>query len=363
MKRMQEKPLRANIGEWSELYVLASLLVNGGAHAADENQSAIESEFQQVISIFECGQNNSNSKSYKVENEYVEIYRGNSLSKSINKNDIRFQLESFHNELNNNRGNKTFEMESGKELLSLLEKESPSASSSSTENDLELIIVDNQTGSPTPRIGFSIKSQMGGASTLLNASGATNFIYEIIPGDDRAMGVLPEIEHGKHKQNILKITDSGFKLKFDSLQSSQFALNLQLLDSNMVQYLAEVLLNYYSSDLSSLQDVTEFTFDPTNKQNFQKIFKIKEFVGNIAMGMRPSKNWDGDTTKFKGLLLSKSDGQVLFYNLYNRKDFENYLFKNLRFDRPDTGRHKYGDIYNIDGKAFIKLNLQLRFKK
>jgi type II restriction enzyme len=363
MESMHEKPLRANIGEWSELYVLASLLVDGGAFAADENQSAIENEFQRVISIFECGQKDLITNSYKIADDYIEIYRGNKFYKSINKSEIRFKLENFHDELSRNRGSKTFEMQSGKELLSLLEKENPSASSSSTENDLELIIIDKQTSSPTPRIGFSIKSQMGGAATLLNASGATNFIYEIIPSDIKNKCMLPEIEHGKHKQNILKIINSGFNLRFHSLQSEQFAMNLQLLDSNMVQYLADVLLNYYATDLSALKDVTEITFDPDDKQNFQKIFKIKEFIGNVAMGMRPAKVWDGDTTKFRGLLLSKSDGQVLFYNLYNRKDFENYLYKNLRFDRPDTGRHKYGDIYNLDGKAFIKLNLQLRFKK
>ena len=93
---MHEKPLRANIGEWSELYVLASLLVDGGAFAADENQSAIENEFQRVISIFECGQKDLITNSYKIADDYIEIYRGNKFYKSINKSEIRFKLENFH---------------------------------------------------------------------------------------------------------------------------------------------------------------------------------------------------------------------------------------------------------------------------
>ena len=32
----------------------------------------------------------------------------------------------------------------------------------------------------TPTLGFSIKSQLGGVSTLLNAGKTTNFVYEII---------------------------------------------------------------------------------------------------------------------------------------------------------------------------------------
>ena len=39
-----------------------------------------------------------------------------------------------------------------------------------TESDLELVIEDNQTKIQSPAVGFSIKSQLGSASTLLNAS-------------------------------------------------------------------------------------------------------------------------------------------------------------------------------------------------
>jgi len=79
------------------------------------------------------------------------------------------------------------------------------------------------------------------------------------------------------------------------------------------------------------------------------------------MGMRPATEWDGDTTKFKGIILVKNDGDVVFYYLYNRKSFEEYLYNNVRFDRPDTSRHQYGAIYEENGEHFLKLNLQVRF--
>ena len=34
-----KKKHTANVGEWSELYALAFLLVNGGAYGADKNQN------------------------------------------------------------------------------------------------------------------------------------------------------------------------------------------------------------------------------------------------------------------------------------------------------------------------------------
>jgi hypothetical protein len=47
------------------------------------------------------------------------------------------------------------------------------------------------------------------------------------------------------------------------------------------------------------------------------------------------------------------EGDIVFYYLYNRKSFEDYLYKSLKFDRPQTSRHKYGDIYEEDGNSYI----------
>ena len=76
-----------------------------------------------------------------------------------------------------------------------------------------------------------------------------------------------------------------------------------------------------------------------------------------------ASEWDGDTTKFKGIILVKKEGDIVFYYLYNRKSFEDYLYKSVKFDRPHTTRHKYGSIYEQDGDSYIKLNLQIRFAK
>lgn len=49
---------------------------------------------------------------------------------------------------------------------------------STVKSDIRIVIHDQRTGT-TPELGFSIKSQLGGASTLLNAGKTTNFIYKI----------------------------------------------------------------------------------------------------------------------------------------------------------------------------------------
>ena len=63
-----------------------------------------------------------------------------------------------------------------------------------------------------------------------------------------------------------------------------------------------------------------------------------------------------------GFIVVKNDGEVLAYHLYNRDKFKKYLFDNTKFERGSTSRHEYATIYKSDGKMFINLNLQIRFK-
>ena len=53
-----------------------------------------------------------------------------------------------------------------------------------------LKLEDQKTHIPTPFIGFSIKSQLSGAATLLNATAATNFKYEIVSNRKAVQGPM-----------------------------------------------------------------------------------------------------------------------------------------------------------------------------
>ena len=83
----------------------------------------------------------------------------------------------------------------------------------------------------------------------------------------------------------------------------------------------------------------------------------------MALGMMPNTPWDGILTSLGGFLLVKQDGDVLCYYLYNLKDFQEYLFEKTKFDTPSTTRYGIGSVINKNGRAYIKLNLQVRFYK
>ena len=93
------------------------------------------------------------------------------------------------------------------------------------------------------------------------------------------------------------------------------------------------------------------------------IYKFKKLLCAIALGMVPSKPWDGYDEANGGYIIVKTDGEVLAYHIYNRNAFEDYLLNNTTFERASSSRHEYGLIYEESEEYYLKLNLQIRFIK
>lgn len=83
----------------------------------------------------------------------------------------------------------------------------------------------------------------------------------------------------------------------------------------------------------------------------------------VALGMQPTKIWNGLDEANGGYIVVKDDGEILAYHLYDRDNFEKYLLENTKFETGSTSRHKFGEIYTEDGWQFINLILQIRFKR
>jgi type II restriction enzyme len=357
---------KGNKGEWSELYALAYLLVNGGAHSADENQVAIPNEYFKVLQVVITNRDLQDELKYEIKENTIEIFENDNHVKSLEKELLKEQVDFFFQDLTSGKGKKTFEVKSGTKLMHSLNKRTISAGSSERETDLSLVIVDQETGSATPRFGFSVKSQIGQAATLLNSSGATNLIYRVVPKDGFNLDDLPDLSStaSSHPQNVRKILDSGFELQFDSYQNEKFSDNLSYVDSQLPSHFARVLLESYVHDeLKSFSEICERIFPIAEKKSSQPLFKLQELLGAISMGLRPAREWKGNNSKFKGLMVVKVDGQVVFYFMNSRLKFEEYLYSNVKFERPSTSKFKYGALYEKDGSMFIKLNAQIRFQK
>ena len=90
-------------------------------------------------------------------------------------------------------------------------------------------------------------------------------------------------------------------------------------------------------------------------------YKIKKLLCACALGMTPEKHWEGAEDANGGYIVVKRDGSVVCFHIYNRTDFEQYLYDYTCFDTPSTSRYEYMSVYK-DGDSYkLKLNLQVRF--
>ena len=356
--------MTGNIGEWSEIYTLLKILSDRQLYAGDADLNKIESLVFPIIKVLRDESNGTYEFSY---NKDLVIINSNGEEYRISINDFKLQSNLLLTKLME-KTDRTFSIPEIEKFINSFNCQSLKAKSS-LKSDIRIVIHDQRTGT-NPLLGFSIKSQLGGASTLLNAGKTTNFTYKIdrVTLSSAQISKINAIEtRSKIKDRLGKIKSLRGKLKFDKVDSSIFGNNLVLIDSSLPNIIAEMVILFFTSDYSTVSELVNeisrknpLDFNLENNHPFYS-YKIKRFLTDVALGMMPGTVWTGELDATGGYLIVKQDGEVLCYHIYNRNEFENYLFYNTKLDTASSSRHEFGIIENHNGKQYFKLNLQIRF--
>lgn len=358
--------ITGNKGEWSEIYTLFKLLGDKQLILGDKDIEKLEGIVYPIIKILRT-ENNGNFE-YSVQDEIILISGNEEVLKipiSKFKEKAVFLLEA----IKENR-ERTFSIPQIEEFMQSINCISLKAGSSA-KTDISIIVHDQRTNQQ-PTLGFSIKSQLGSPSTLLNAGKTTNFIFKIedVNLDENEINEINSINtRSKIKDRLLKIKDKGGVFKFVKTERQIFSNNLVLIDSLLPQILSNIVFDFYTSGYSHLIDLVKVTaqinplnFDTENEHKFYE-YKIKRFLTDVALGMMPSTVWTGQYDATGGYLIVKENGDVLCYHIYNRNEFEDYLLNNTKLETASSSRHGFGEIYKEDGHFYFNLNLQIRFIK
>lgn len=358
--------VKGNKGEWSEFYAFLKILTDGKMFTADKDLQILKDNFYIVLKIIR--EESGEIKSYDISKNDGKILITDKDGKKIDVVDVKnvkTRVASIFEEMKKNKST-TFRILLADEAMKELHCSQIKASSG---RKADLVVVLHDKKSPVfPELGFSVKSMLGSPSTLLNASGATNFIYRIV--EDKKDEELTSLNGASTVRDKTKhIYGNGGKLEFVEMDSEGFRKNLRKIDSNFPEIIAEILKHYYNGKGPKISDLVYYISEDKklcekldlNKSDF--VFKVKRFLSDIALGMTPKKEWDGYTKAHGGYIIVKENGEVVCYHLYNRDQFEEYLFNNTKLDTPSTTRHKFGKFYKEKGEKRIKYNLQIRFLK
>lgn len=358
--------LTGNKGEWSEIYALFKLLGDQELHLGNKEIEKIQGIVYPILKILRSETNGDFE--YSIQDEIVFV-TGNSETLRIPITTFKEKALFLLNRIKKSK-DRTFSVPEIEEFMQSINCISLKASSTA-KTDITIVVHDQRTNQQ-PTLGFSIKSQLGSPSTLLNAGRTTNFIYKI----DNVNLTSEEIEQinsistrSKIKDRISIVHNKSGLFNFVQTEQQVFSNNLVLIDSLLPEIMAQIVFEFYSSKFSHLSDLTKVVsrknplqFDTANKHQFYD-YKIKRLLTDTALGMMPGEVWTGKYDATGGYLVVKENGDVLCYHIYNRNEFEDYLLNNTKLDTASSSRHGFGEIYVENEELYFKLNLQIRFIK
>lgn len=358
---MENSKMSGNKGEWSELYAFMKLLSQGRVYAANENVEKIDDVFYPILKIMREEQKGQ-SIDYVITDENINIEVQSKTIMTVSRKELDDSANRLLREISAHSG--SFELEEIADFVNGIKVTKIKAPSSDT-TDISMQIEDIHTNY-IRNVGFSIKSEVGNAPTLLNAGKTTNFIYKITDiTSEQAEEINAINTKTKIKDRVKAIKDFGGCISYADMEHQGFKRNLIMVDSSMPQIIGNMLLYYYEEDVKECDKLVKLAGerDPLGYGDAMIYeYKFKKFLCSCALGMKPAKKWDGLDEANGGYIIVKADGEILAYHIYNRNFFEQYLLDNTILERASTSRHEYMSLYEEDEEMFIKFNLQVRFR-
>ena len=357
----KETRMSGNKGEWSELYAFMKLLSQGRVYAANEKVEKIDEVYYPILKIMR-EEYQGEIIDYVIRENYIDVKLDSNTVLTISRNEMDENANKLLNKIAEHSG--SFELEEIAKFANGIKVTKIKAPSSDT-TDISMQIEDIHTNY-VRNVGFSIKSEVGNAPTLLNAGQTTNFTYKVKGITSEQAWEINAIDtKTKIKDRMKAIKDYGGTVEYAGMNHAGFKRNLMMIDTNMPQIIGNMLLYHYEEDIKECKKLVELVGerDPLGYgEAMMYEYKFKKFLCSCALGMKPAKMWDGLDEANGGYIIVKADGEILAYHIYNRNFFEQYLLDNTMIERASTSRHDYMRLYEENGEMFIRLNLQVRFK-
>lgn len=371
----------ANKGEWSELYTLYKLLSDQNLFPIEKDQKIEKRLRMPILSILRHTEENLSAE-YRIEEEGKIIINANGTEIiGVEKNEFEKNASELLNAIKQGSDRASFDIPT----LDNFRKYTfcpkikcytkTLANGDKDKSDLYIVIHDALTGQ-TPKLGFSIKSELGNPPTLLNATKLTNFRYKLshnLPIDTvNRINAMLFRDKADIQGRVRAIINEDVSLIFDTINPDRngnymFLENLILIDSSMPEILAHLLVLSYTEDTRVLDALTE-KLTSLNPLNFpmkaNKMYyeaKVKRFITDVALGMLPSQPWEA-SHQAAGVLVVKETGNIDCYHVIYKDSLDDYLYHDLKFETASATRHGFGLIETgDDGNQYFTLNLQLRF--
>lgn len=351
-------------GEWTELFTFVKLMSEQKLVLADKDLN----EKSDMFSIKKITTKNIDLEFFPLDDNTVKSIDTETKEEStidITKIITKDILDNLSEQIRVSKG--TFEIKDFKIIQDSLGFSIVKGGTSSQKSDIVLDIESKALVKKDE--GFGIKSYLGAKPTLLNASGNTNFLFQINNLASKHIEKINAISSSnKIKDRINSIKENGGVLKYLKAEKDTMNYNLKMADSLMPEIIGYLLVAFYEHRISKITDIVDYLCNERNilvelniddKQMLQN--KIKKFLVDVLLGFFAGTKWDGEYES-NGTIVVKNSGNLVAFHIIDMVSLKDYLYESIKLDTPSSTRHKFGTIIQGASKElFFKLNLQLRF--
>ena len=336
-----------NKGEWSESYALLAILIQPIVNLCDKYLNVISNSDYKVIKIYLSSENGHKDIELEILGDSINSKFGG-ITNSILISEINTVAKLLLQKLKSTTTKFTFDA-----LDSIWDRFHDPQIKANSSNKVDIYLefyIKSQNLAIVE--GFSIKSNLGNPTSLLNASALTNFLYSTTS----TSGITPNTKPKKLVAAAMRgiITQYG-------VCDATYRLNLKKIHQNFDGLISGLLLEYYGFRGGKIAKVLTSFLSKNSSLTFQNCyFELLSFLKATAFGMVPSVPWNGGYTVSGGMIVVKTNGELVFFYLKNATSItalDGYLYENCKFDTPSPSRHGFGSLINVNQ---FKLNLLIR---
>lgn len=235
-----------------------------------------------------------------------------------------------------------------------------------------LLTLDCEAARP---VGLRVFCRLGTMNPLLDGGRTANLKLEqtgikfAVPTVNK-INALPE-SPTEVAERMRMIERLGGVLKYADVADKVFRANLCMIDLHFPRVLAEMVRLMHLEDITRINQLVErmeemnplkIKEELIEKHGFYR-YKMRQFLLELALGMRSAKIFYGREGNIGGLLLVNPDGEVVCYDTSERDRFADFLFQNTRLLKSDVEKDKYGFLERENGRYFFKLNVKIGLLK
>ncbi len=402
-----------NKGEWMEAYVFLRLLGDGRIYGASSALTRDDSIYIDIINVIrdEPDKLLIFERFIKDSIAYVKASKDGETIRVVTAPELSEYAQTLYNKIKEVAATRVIQATDVQEYLEGIGVDTPKANLSESAKEKYgiktgvIITSEDSLDHSMLTAGFFINSHISPA-TLFNCSQTSGFRFEVMGCDEKGMHQL------NAKDAFLDIMTgikANYSLKYIGCRNEAFEQNIAIVDSRMEEILSAGVLAqafYYGDCGPRVKDVCGKVIEqnPIKVKNPQIFYpaKFKDFLFASFAGLTASSEWNGRKTLTGGYIDVSRSGEMLYYRAISDEVFGNYLFQNTYFDRPDRGMLKdlavakakaflkgnelteeeraaylykngksgmrkskkgdFGYVYEKDGRYFIDLNFQIRFR-